>query len=110
MIQNLYGIVSTVEVIQSHPTLCNPMDYNLPGSSIHGILQASILEWVDIPSPGDLPNQGPNLGLLFCRQIIYHLSHPGKPKAGSKSSSKREAYSDTSLPQEKPQMPMKVYT
>ena len=30
-------------------TLCNLMDYNLPGSSVHGILQARILEWVAIP-------------------------------------------------------------
>ena len=30
-------------------TLCNPMDYSLPGSSTHGILQARILEWVAIP-------------------------------------------------------------
>ena len=35
-------------VAQSYPTLCNPMDCNLPGSSLHGILQASILEWVVI--------------------------------------------------------------
>ena len=36
------------EVIQSCPTLCNPMDYSLPGSSVHGILQAIVLEWVGI--------------------------------------------------------------
>ena len=30
------------------PTLCNPMDCNLPGSSIHGIFQARVLEWVAI--------------------------------------------------------------
>ena len=35
-------------VAQSHPTLCDPMDSSLPGSSVHGILQARILEWVDI--------------------------------------------------------------
>ena len=34
------------EVIQSCPTLCNPMDCSLPGSSIHGIFQARVLEWV----------------------------------------------------------------
>ena len=34
------------------------MDYSLPGSSVHGILQARILEWVAIPSLGDLPNPG----------------------------------------------------
>ena len=37
--------------------LCNPMDCSPPGSSVHGILQARILEWVAIPfSPGDLPD------------------------------------------------------
>ena len=36
------------EVTQSCPTLCNPMDCNPPGSSIHGIFQARILEWVAI--------------------------------------------------------------
>ena len=34
------------EVAQSCPTLCDPMDCSLPGSSLHGILQARILEWV----------------------------------------------------------------
>ena len=32
------------------------MDYSLPGSSVHGISQAGILEWVAIPSPEDLPD------------------------------------------------------
>ena len=36
------------EVAQSCPTPCNPMDCSLPGSSIHGIFQARILEWVAI--------------------------------------------------------------
>ena len=39
-------------------TLCNPMDCSLPGFSVHGILQARILEWLPFPSPGDLPNPG----------------------------------------------------
>ena len=34
------------EVTQSYPALCNPMDCSLPGSSIHGIFQARVLEWV----------------------------------------------------------------
>ena len=37
-----------VSVIQSCLALCNPMDCSLPGSSVHGILQARILEWVAI--------------------------------------------------------------
>ena len=36
-------------VTQSCVTLCNPMDCSLPGSSVHGILQARILEWLAIP-------------------------------------------------------------
>ena len=36
-------------VTQSCPTLCEPMDGSLPGSSVHGILQARILEWVAMP-------------------------------------------------------------
>ena len=38
-----------VSVTQSCPSLCNPMDCSTPGSSVHGIIQARILEWVDIP-------------------------------------------------------------
>ena len=38
------------KLLQSCPTLCNPMDYSPPGSSVHGILQARILEWVPKPS------------------------------------------------------------
>ena len=37
-----------VLVAQSYPTLCDPMDCSPPGSSVHGILQARILEWVAI--------------------------------------------------------------
>ena len=47
-----------MKVAQSYLTLCYPMGYTLSGSSVHGILQARILEWVAIPFPGDLPNQG----------------------------------------------------
>ena len=39
------------EVVQSCPTLCDPIDCSLPGSSIHGIFQARILEWVAISFP-----------------------------------------------------------
>ena len=36
--------------LQSCQILCDPMDCSLPGSSVHGFLQARILEWVDMPS------------------------------------------------------------
>ena len=45
-----------VLVAQLCPTLCDAMNYSLPGSSVHGILQARKLEWVAIPISGDLPN------------------------------------------------------
>ena len=37
---------------------CDPVDHSPPGSSVHGILQERILEWVVIPPPGDLPDPG----------------------------------------------------
>ena len=40
---------SESEVAQSCPTLCDPMDCSLPGSSVHGILQAIVLKWIAIP-------------------------------------------------------------
>ena len=48
-----------------------------PGSSVHEISQARILEWVAIHSllQGIFPTQGSNLGLLHFRQILYHLSY-----------------------------------
>ena len=69
-----------VKVTQSRPTICDPMDY-----TVHGILQARILEWVAIPfSRGVLPTQGSNTGLLHCRQILYQLSHKRRPREGQR--------------------------
>ena len=42
-------VCARVLVSQSCLTLSDPMDYSLPGSSVHGILQARILEWAAIP-------------------------------------------------------------
>ena len=41
-------MISESEVAQPCLTLCDPMDFSLPGSSVHEILQARILEWVAI--------------------------------------------------------------
>ena len=95
--------------LSSVPLFCNPMDCSQLGSSVHGILQARILEWIALPqsvpsparkleagkglarlaqaeqplgrgpSPGDLPTQGSNPGLPHCRWILYQLSHKGTP-------------------------------
>ena len=56
------------EVAQLCPTLCNPMDCSLPGSSLHGVLQARILEWVCHFLPqGIFPTQGSN---PHCREML----------------------------------------
>ena len=60
-------VKSESEVAQSYPTLSNPMDYSLPGSSIHGILQARVLEWGPIPAPGK--NTGVGCHFLQCMKV-----------------------------------------
>ena len=53
--------------------LCNPMAYRPPGSSVHEILQARILEWIAISfSRGIFPTQGSNPGLRLWRQMLYN--------------------------------------
>ena len=44
------NVKSQSEVAQSCPTLSNPVDCSPPGSSVHGIFQARVLEWVPLPS------------------------------------------------------------
>ena len=62
---------------------CNPMDYSSPGSSVHGILQARILEWVVMPLQGIFPTQGSNphlLHLLHWQVGSSPLAPPEKPQ------------------------------
>ena len=62
-----------------YPTLCNPMDCSSPDSSVHGILQARILEWSATPSPGDLSDPGIE-PISPALQAVSLLSEPpGKP-------------------------------
>ena len=64
------------EVAQSCPTLCDPIDCSLPGSSIHGIFPGkSTGVGCHFPLQGIFPTQGSNPGLLHCRQMLYCLSH-----------------------------------
>ena len=62
-------------VAQSCPTPYDPKDCSPPGSSVHRVLQARILEWIDSLLQGIFLTQRLNLGLLQCRQIPYCLSH-----------------------------------
>ena len=62
-------------------TLCEPVNYSLPGSSVHGISQARTLEWVAISFPrGSSPPRDTNLSLLHWQvDFFLPLSHLGSP-------------------------------
>ena len=86
--------VSTIRAKLFHSclTLCDPMDYSLPGSPVHGILQARILEWVVMPSSrGSFQSRD-----SICISYIYlhwqrgslSIVPPGKPYS-------RDSFMDT---------------
>ena len=78
-----YKVLVRVKSPQSYLTLCNPMDCSPPCSSVHGILQARILEWVAMPSSrGFFPTQGSNSRLLHRLHwpvVSLPLPPTGKP-------------------------------
>ena len=80
---------------QSCPTLCDPMDCNPPGSSVHGILQLRILEWVAMPSSrGSFwPRDRTHISYISCigRWVLYHSHHLGSPLKMALSTSCRFA-------------------
>ena len=63
----------------SRVLLCDLVDCSPPGSSVHAILQARILEWVAVPFCRG-SSQGSNPDLLHCRQNLYHRSHQESPQ------------------------------
>ena len=68
--------VCTSESLQSSPALFDPMDCSWSGSSVHGILQARILEWVAMPASrgSSRPRDRTHVSYIFCtgRQVHYH--------------------------------------
>ena len=69
-----------VSIAQLCLTLCDSVDCSSPVSSVHGILQARIMEWVAISFlQGIFSTQGSNPGLLDCLKILYCLSHQKAP-------------------------------
>ena len=67
-------------VAQSCPTLCDPMDCSLPGSSVHlDSLGRNTVVGCHALLQGIFPTQGSNPGLPHCRQILYQMSHQGSP-------------------------------
>ena len=61
-------------------TLFSPIDHSLPGSSVCGISQASILEWLPFPSSGDLPNPGVKPTSPALQADSLPLNHQGSPR------------------------------
>ena len=74
-----FKMKSESEVAQSCPTLCDPVDSSPPGSSVHGILPAKILEWLAFPSPGDLPDPGIKPRSPALQADVLTSESPGKP-------------------------------
>ena len=73
----LWNIIGDL-VAKSCLTLCDPIDCNSPGSSVHGIFPGMNTEVAcHFLLQGIFPTQGSNLGLLHCRQILYCPSHQG---------------------------------
>ena len=77
------GGLGACSVAKWSPTLCNPMDCSPPGSSVHGIPQARILEWVAMPS-----SRGSSCISCIGRRMLYHWATweaPLGPAAGTGS-------------------------
>ena len=71
-------VKSESEVTQSCPTVCNPMDRSLPGSSVHRIFQARVLEWGAIAFSGHnnpLINPGYSLKGLMLKLKLQYFGH-----------------------------------
>ena len=58
---------------------CDTMDYSFPGPSIHGISQARILEWLPLPSLGDLPDPGIEPATPALAGGFFTAEPPGRP-------------------------------
>ena len=71
-------------VTQSCPTLYDPMDYSLPGSSVCGDSPRQEY-WKGCPSPGDLPNPRIKLRSSALQADSYCVSHQGSPGASHNS-------------------------
>ena len=78
--QNFRPFRKSEIVSQSCLTLSNPMDCSPPGPSVHGILQARILEWVANPSPGYLPDPGIKPGPLALQEGSLLPEPPEEPR------------------------------
>ena len=71
------------DLLQSCPILCDTMDGSLPGSSVHGIPQVRLLEWVAMPFSRGSSQPRDRPCILYVsyigRLVLYHLHHLGSP-------------------------------
>ena len=69
------------KLLQSCLTLCDPMDYSPPGTSVHGDSPGNNTGvGCHVLLQGIFPIQGSNPDLLYCRRILYCLSNQGSPR------------------------------
>ena len=83
MVSQLYLSYVCAKLLQSCPTLQDPMDCSPPGSSVHGILQARILEWVAMPSSRGSSPPRDRTCIYFGSCVaasFFTTEPPGKPE------------------------------
>ena len=92
------------KLLQLCLTLWDPMDHSPPGSSVHGILQSRILEWVAISSSKGIswPRDWALFSFVSCigRWVLYHQCHLGSPRENRiliKSFNKRSIINDLKI-------------
>ena len=73
------SVPNLCSVAQSCLTLCNPMDCSPPGSSVHGIFQARILEWVDISSSRGSSQFRDPIRVSCIAGVFFTAEPPRKP-------------------------------
>ena len=79
-LQTMTAAMKLKDTCSLDSTLCNPMDYSLPHSSVHGISRQEYWSGLPCPPPGDLPNPGiePRSPALWADSLP--TKPPGKPK------------------------------
>ena len=102
---HLLASISDSEVAQSCPTLWDPMDCSLPGSSVHGISQQGYWSGLPFPSPGDLRSPGIEPGSPTLRADALPTEPPGQPQCRSRERERFSLHtplSATQLPSQRP--------
>ena len=87
-----WSICTSAKSLQSCLTFCDPMNCSLPGSSVHGIFQAKVPEWVAMPTSrgSSQPRDWFHISYVSCieRWVLYHLPHLGSQYVQDSSAKK----------------------